>query len=223
MKHRSHARFALEGLEGVAVLMGVLLTWPVSKRWLKNWGSTDDERERTWPGDHLVSRLFATFTRAITIGVPPAAGWEWIVQFGLDRAGFYSYELLERVIGIPVVNVESILPEMQSLKVGDEIRLHPKAPGIPIGEIRPGEFICFGVRPDSSDAATCPNPNRSWSLYIEPNGQDSCRLLLRTCLEPLRDDSWLKRSAAALEESIDFVMEQRMLRSIKRLAERSRQ
>ena len=36
------------------------------------------------------------------------------MQFGLGRAGFYSYELLERVTGIPVRNVESVMPTMQT-------------------------------------------------------------------------------------------------------------
>jgi hypothetical protein len=140
----------------------------------------------------------------------------------LDRAGFYSYELLERVVGIPVTNVESIEPTMQFLAVGDEIRLHPKAPGIAVADLRSGRHICFGTVEDTESGAAKPDPGRSWSMYLEPSTAGSCRLLLRGCVEPLREPSRLKRLGAALEEPIDFVMEHRMLRTVRRLAEASR-
>lgn len=76
------------------MLGGVLCTWPLSRRWLKHWGSHLQEREQTWPGDHFVSPNHETYTRAIDIRAPAEVVWRWIVQFGLGRAGFYSYELL---------------------------------------------------------------------------------------------------------------------------------
>jgi hypothetical protein len=56
-------------------------------------------------------------------------------------------------------------------------------------------------------------------MYVESTSAGSCRLLVRSCIESPRQFSRLQRSGMALEESIDFVMEQRMLRTIKRLAE----
>ena len=126
---------------------------------------------------------------------------------------------MERLAGIPVKNVESIEPALQSLSVGDEIRLHPKAPGIPIASLQTGRHICFGVLDDPSRTDTRPDPARSWSIYVEPIAADSCRLLLRGCIESLREPSLLKRIALIFDEPIDFVMEQRMLRTVKRLAE----
>lgn len=222
MTHRTRTRFVLESLEGVVVSVVVLCSWPVSRRWLRHWGSRVEERERAWPGDRLVSPGHETHTRGITIEAPPDAIWPWIVQFGLGRAGFYSYELLERLSGIPVVNVESVESSLQSLAVGDEIRLHPTAPGIPVGDLRPGRHICFGERRHAAPADGSPGPGRSWSMYIEPVSADVSRLLLRSCVEPLREASWVKRLASALEAPIDFVMEQRMLRTVRRLAEAGR-
>jgi len=221
-KHRSRLRFVLEGLEGLVVLPAFLLTWPVSKRWLDNWGSLPAERARIWPGDRLVAGQQKTYVRAIVIAAPAARVWRWVVQFGLGRAGFYSYELLERLVGIPVTNVENIEARLQSLTVADEILLHPKAPGIPVREIEEPRRICFGGEAAGASTAASPDPTRSWSIYIEPTDEASCRLVLRGCLEPLRDRSLAKRFGRALESPIDFVMEQRMLRTIKRLAERER-
>jgi len=49
-------------------------------------------------------------------------------------------------------------------------------------------------------------------------GERASRLVIRGCFEP--NDSLGKKVTAAIEEPIDFVMEQRMLRTIKRLAEK---
>lgn len=219
MKYRSRSRFILEGFEGLVVLGCVLCTWPVSKRWLRQWGSRPEERQGPWAGDEFVSGKDDGYTRAIDVLAPADTVWRWIVQFGLERAGFYSYELLERIAGIRVTNLESIDPEMQSLAVGDAIRLHPKAPLIPVASLQVGRHICFGAPEDTDPNAATPNPARSWSIYIEPTSTEACRLILRGYIEPLRKPTWHRRLAGALEEPVDFVMEQRMLRTVKRLAE----
>ena len=218
MTYRSRLRFLLEGIEGVVVLLLVFGTWPVSRHWLRNWGSSPAERDRTWPGDQLVAAAHETSTRALHVAAPPAAVWPWLVQFGLDRAGFYSYELLERAAGIPVKNVESIVAAFQALDVGDEIKLHPKAPGIPVGALKPERYVCFGLA-DGAPVGASSDPRRSWSIYLEPAPSESCRLILRSCIEPLREPTMLKRVGLGLEQPIDFVMEQRMVRTLRRLAE----
>jgi hypothetical protein len=217
--HRSAGRFAIESAEGFGLLPLVLLTWPVSRRWLENWGSRPDERAGTWPGDTLVDAAGHTYTRAIDIAAAGPAVWPWVVQFGLGRAGFYSYELFERLVGIPVKNVESIVSELQSMAIGDEIRLHPNAPGIPVGLLEPGAHVCYGSLDESGDSSSKSDLGRSWSMYILPTGTNSSRLVLRGCNERVRDPSIGKRLSLALETAIDFLMEQRMLRTIRRLAE----
>lgn len=220
--YRSQSRFILESIEGMLLLLLVFCSWPVSKHWLKQWGSRSEERERNWLGDELVSSGYESYTRAINIAAPTNVVWKWVVQFGLGRAGFYSYELLERLAGIPVKNVESIVPALQSLSVGDEIRLHPKSPGIPVAMLETGRHVCFGKQEGSDHSSMRADPRRSWSIYVEPTPPHACRLLVRGCIERLREPTWPKRLALALGEPVDFVMEQRMLRTIQRLAESSR-
>lgn len=219
MSYRSFPRFVFESIEGIGVLLAVMITWPVSKRWLRNWGADPDERERAWPGDALVSPHHETYTRAVSIAAPASVVWKWVVQFGLGRAGFYSYELFERVIGIPVKNVESIEPALQSLQVGDAIQLHPKAPGIPVAFLELGKHVCFGGANESGPAEAAPGPARSWSIYLESRSPGNSRLLLRGCIEPPQRPTVMTRLSLALEGPIDFIMEQRMLRTVRRLAE----
>lgn len=223
IERSSKVRLILEGVEGVVVALSVLLTWPLSRRWLRNWGSSPAERRRVWPGDRFVMPVHRTYTRAISIAAPSEAVWPWLIQFGLGRGGFYSYELLERLAGIPVCNVDSIVPDFQDLAVGDEIRLHPKAPGIPVAALEAGKHLCFGMLEGLNDAVERPDPARSWSMYVEPGaGRNSSRLLLRGCLETTRKQTLLKRLGILIEEPIDFIMEQRMLRTIRRLVEGQR-
>jgi len=217
--HRSTLRFVLETAEGLGLLPLVLLSWPLSRSRLANWGSRPAERDRTWPGDALVTGMHRSYTRAIDIAAASSDVWQWVVQFGLGRAGFYSYELFERIVGIPVKNVESVISELQSLSVGDEIRLHPKAPGIPVGLLEPGAHVCYGTLDDPALSNSKPDPGRSWSMYILPTGPNSSRLVLRGCIEPVRQPSMSKWLSLALDAPIDFLMEQRMLRTIRRLAE----
>ena len=215
--YRSRFRFILEGVEGLILLPLILLSWPLSRRFLGNWGATTSECTGPWPGNALAPSAVKTFTRAIDIDASAEIVWSWVVQFGLDRAGFYSYELLERMAGIPVRNVEVVLPAYQSLELETEIKLHPNVPGIPVGALLETRHICFGQTEDT--AASTPDPRRSWSIYIEPHQQKSCRLILRSCIEELRVPTLGKRLGLAFEEPIDFLMEQRMLRTIRRLAE----
>ena len=222
IRYRSTLRFLYEALEGLVLAPLVIVTWPVCQRWLSNWGSTPDERGRTWPGDAHVADPEVINTRAVAVAAPPEAIWPWIVQFGLGRAGFYSYELLERLVGIPVRNVESIVPDFQTLDVGDEVKLHPTAPGVPVAEVRASEYVCFGVSEALAERFDRPDPARSWSMYLVPEGGDRTRLVLRSCIEAPSRRTLVTRAGRTIEESVDFLMEQRMLRTLRRLARADR-
>ena len=216
-QYRTTARFAIESIEGLLLSPLIILMWPIARRWLRDWGSTAAERAESWPGDALAPAATVVQTRAVDIRAPAAAVWPWVVQFGLGRAGFYSYELIERLVGIPVRNVESMLPDYQSLEVGEEIKLHPDAPGIPVGKVDPGRHVCFGgIGEPTTDIQEL---RRSWSMYIVSLSPRSTRLVLRTCIEELQAPTVTKRLGAALETPVDFIMEQRMLRTLRRLSE----
>ena len=63
---------------------------------ISTWGAAD---EATQPliGDDLAEAINAT--RAITIEAPISQVWKWVIQLGADRAGFFSYHFLERMLG----------------------------------------------------------------------------------------------------------------------------
>ncbi len=209
-------------MEGFAFLVLAIVTWPLSRWFLGDLGARPGELRRQWPGDRLLSRIDLRATRAVTIRTTADAVWPWLLQFGLYRGGFYSYELLERLGGIDVRNVERILPELQSLEIGQEILLHPSAPGLWLALLEPGRHLCFRSWKDDQDLAhRDPGIVASWSLYLVAESADSCRLLLRACKHERRPRSLGARLAATFfEDPLDLVMEQRMLRTLRRLAER---
>jgi len=91
--------------------------------WQLRWGATDEELERPMPGDEVVERPTFNATRAVTIEARPQEIWPWIVQMGMTRAGWYSYDLLDN-LGRP--SARRILPQFQNPKIGDVIPMSPE-------------------------------------------------------------------------------------------------
>jgi hypothetical protein len=60
-------------------------------------------------------------TRAVEIDAPLPAIWPWLVQMGPGRGGAYTYDWIERRLGIGIHNSDRIIPEFQHLQVGDVI------------------------------------------------------------------------------------------------------
>ena len=107
------------------VLLLAVVYWTGIYPWMKNWGSTAAERQMALPGDDLHPDLTGHSTQAITINAPSDVVWQWLVQIGQDRAGFYTYTWLENLVGADIHNANEIHPEWQTLEVGDMWRVVP--------------------------------------------------------------------------------------------------
>lgn len=210
----------LEGFEGFILIIVCTLFWPILRYILRNIGTTLEEREREWPGDTLLERADRTSTRAINIDTNPQNIWPWIVQIGRDKAGFYSYEAVENLAGLDVKNRETIVPEFQTLREGEFISLHPNGQGVYADKIKPNEhLICRDWKDDSKIEELRPVSKKTWSFYIVQVNADRSRLIIRSCEETLRPDFLHVLVTLLFMDPIDFVMEYKMLRTIKRLTE----
>lgn len=99
----------------------------VIRRRMNRWGATQDEARGWLPGDELHPESRLVSTRAVTIDAPPEEIWPWLVQMGHGRAGFYSHDWVERLMGVRYADGHSatrIHPEFQDLKVGDTVPYH---------------------------------------------------------------------------------------------------
>jgi hypothetical protein len=106
----------------VALSATVVAYARVVRPWQLAWGASPEEVSRILPSDDLVTAPTFNATRAITIGAPPEQVWPWIVQIGVTRAGWYSYDLLDN-LGRP--SARDIIPELQDLKPGDIVPMSP--------------------------------------------------------------------------------------------------
>jgi hypothetical protein len=163
-------RRAAAGLGLGAVVSAVLL-----RPWLVRFGSTAEERARELPGDDVVEGDAQQITRAITIEAPPSAVWPWLVQMGQDRGGFYSHDRLERLFGARIRNAEEIVPEWQSLAVGDLVRTYPDS----FGKRDLGWTVAV-LEPERTLVLRSGTSAWSWTLALDPlDGGARTRLLSR--------------------------------------------
>ena len=108
----------LLGLVVIAVV--AMITYVLASPLISTWGATQEEAARSLPGDGLVPEPAAQSTMALTIDAPPEEVWGWLVQMGVDRAGFYTYLFVENtLLRLGVVEADRIHSEWQDIEVGD--------------------------------------------------------------------------------------------------------
>ncbi len=129
------------------------------------WGATDEEAARAMPGDQIQPQPIFNTTRAITIGARPEQIWPWLVQMGYQRAGFYGYDWFDND-GVP--SADRIIPALQHLVVGDDIRIGVGAP-----------FKVVEVEPNHSLVWASPDGGYSMALALYPVDASHTRLLWR--------------------------------------------
>jgi len=204
---------ALAGL-GAFALSRVTLRSSSATRW---------ERNRPLPGDDAVPGASSASTMATTIDAPPAAVWQWLVQIGSDRAGFYSFDHLDNA-GRP--SVEEIRPEWQTLAVGDRLASTPSGrTWFVVTELEPERSLV--LRASIDPCARCsydPAGERprffidsSWAFVLEPLASRT-RLLVRT--KSAARPVLLARLANVLFfDPAHWIMQTRQLIRIRHLAE----
>jgi hypothetical protein len=150
---------------GAAVTLGVYVGWIRPRAFA--WGATREEASRPMTGDDLCPRPHLNATRAVTIAAPPEAIWPWLVQWGWNRAGFYSYDLLDN-LGRP--SARQILPEFQDLAVGDWVPMSGKT--TPYTAYRVTRLEPFSLM-------LWQKPGGTWLWLLEPDGTGCTRLITR--------------------------------------------
>lgn len=218
------SRVTLRAFALLASFLLLLLAFLLFVRpWFGNWGTTADERRRPLPGDSIIANAAAQGTRAITIDAPVERVWAWLSQTGQNRSGFYSYDLLENLVGCQMPIEDRLHPEQQHWRLGDKLWMYPphRAGGIGFATLKeyvPGRALGFATRAVGTPLSA--PEDGSWSFVLEPLGRSRTRLLIRGRMAPGR--SWAGRAFDRLFfEPVHFVMERRMMIGLKELAERS--
>jgi hypothetical protein len=212
-------------------VVGAALTLPIAwARWfspaMRGWGARPNDLYRPLPGDDLVPEPDMRHTRGITIAAPPEAVWPWLLQLGQGRGGLYSYDWLENLAGCDIQSVDSIVPELQGLAVGDIVSLRKgDMPAFLVSAIDPGRSLVMVARDPSTGAPAHADPDvpmavdESWAFVLEPDGDGATRLLVRG--RRRTRGARLDRVAWSLVEAVSLPMERRMLLGIRDRAERT--
>jgi hypothetical protein len=212
--HPNHGR--LWHIAGVAAGAGFLIyvtAAAVLFPWSRTWGSTRDEILMTLPGDRPDRDPALEIQHAVTIDAPPSAVWPWLVQLGQDRAGFYSYDWLERGFGVDIRNVKEIRTEWQTRSHGEYVPatqpgylagLFGDRPGWTITELDPGRAIVLD----------------HWGAFVlKPTTDGKTRFIIRSTISNRSIPVWASTLNFMMFEAPHFIMERRMMLTIKALAE----
>jgi hypothetical protein len=166
---------------GLVVLAAVVvITYVLAHPWIFTWGATEEEAGRNLPGDEVVPKPAAQSTLAVTIGAPPKEVWGWLVQMGVDRAGFYTYLFVENtLLRLSVVEADRIHPEWQDIKVGDHFWFTTEDyPGPRQGP------VVMNIAPETAlilcEAKSAEDCSGTWQFVLDGRTQGSTRLLFRS-------------------------------------------
>jgi hypothetical protein len=138
----------VNGFAGAGMIAAALLT-PFLRRRRLIWVVGAATADRSFPGDDLVARLRWAWTHAIDIDAPAEAVWPWVSQIGADRAGFYSYQWLENLVGCQIRNADEIHPDWAH-RAGGSLLLHPKALPLQIVAVEDGRSLIAYMAPKQS-------------------------------------------------------------------------
>ncbi len=200
-------------LVGFAAYVAVLI---LVRPWHSSWGSTRSEQQMQLIGDPPIGESHYRIDHAITVRAPADSVWQWLVQIGQDRAGFYSYDWLERAFGDDIHNADAVVPVWQDRRVGDLVRAaQPTYLGGILGK-------------DLGWRVTAMEPGRAivldgWGAFVlSPLDARTTRVHIRTrgAGIPTLSGIAVRLAALLVLEPAHFIMERGMLIGLKSRVER---
>jgi proline iminopeptidase len=214
----------LDGIVGIAAIGATVLFSPLLRPWYVRWGATKAEASRRLAGDDLVPRPKSQITCARSISTSVEGVWPWLVQLGCQRAGWYSYDLLDNG-GVP--SAARILPEHQQLAPGNTVLLTPDGRlGYPVVVVEAEAILVLGGMLDTRTGGAIdpsdPLPEAYFGgsnvFVLEGIDDGSTRLIFRQRLDwnPTFANRLIYR---VFLEPIAFVMARKMIKGIQHRAE----
>ena len=211
MKKRSLAK----AFAGVAVA-GVIYSLFV-RPWHLRWGATEDETEMPLPGDDVKPNAGICVTHAVTVDAPPEKLWQWLIQIGQGRGGFFSYDFIENLFGLEIHNLYQLRPELQELKKGDWVRSAPEGWLGGRFENKAGWFVA-GIQKERFLVLRDEIEHGSWSFVLKQIPENKTRFIIRARGDrPVGLLRWMLH--LGLFEPAHFMMERKMMLNLKELAE----
>ncbi len=188
-----------------------------------SWGAKPAEIRVTLAGDELIRNPLLLATRAISIHTERTRVWPWLAQMGQGRGGFYSYEWLENLVRLDIHNTDRIVPEWQTLKVGDTIPFWRGA-GVKVLKVEPPSLLLLGGSIYSGNMVSqtptsTGNMGGTWAFALHESSPGETRLVVRTRVARF-SPAWLSiLICRLLIEPAHFIMERGMLYGVRKRSE----
>jgi proline iminopeptidase len=214
----------MRGITKAAALLIALGAYAVAVRpRLLRWGATEEEVEGEYPGAEIIQGGERTSTMAVTIDAPPSKVWPWLVQMGLGRGGWYSFDHLDNW---GHASSDRIHPEWQEIAVGMRLSSMPgERAWWEVAALEPQRFL--GLRA-SFDALLHPfdpsgeRPNAFtdslWAFQLKEEPMGRTRLVVSGYWARRPRWFWAIANAVFIEPS-HWIMETRQFANLKRRAE----
>lgn len=218
-KRKRNFRIAIIAFHAAVVLL--IVHHFIFRPMFLDWGAPESIQRQIFPGDSLTDGTH--HTRAVLIDATPEELWPWLHQIGQDRGGFYSYQWLENLFAAEMSNVYEIKPEFQwPRQPGDTIWLatkdHYNGQGYQIlAEVSAFKSMVMVGGDDYSKIRNGRKASGSWAFYLFPESPDKTWLVARSSDGDLSAPERLIRYFTF--EVPHYIMEKKMLKSIKKLAE----
>jgi hypothetical protein len=166
------------------------------------------------PGDEMIRHAAGSLTHAITVHCSRRELWPWIVQMGADRAGWYSYDILDNG---GRHSAERILQGLQNPSVGAVFPALPgRRDGFVLLESEPTHWLVLGWPTPVGDLSV------TWAFVLHEIDDDTTRLIVRArANDDYRFHGLPKSLSLLLARIVHFVMERKQLLEIARRAEKS--
>jgi hypothetical protein len=167
---------------------------------VETWGTTAEERQRSYPCDELLRDPSAAYFRAVTVHATPAVAFRWLCQL---RIAPYSYDWIDNS-GRQSPRV--LTPGLEDLAIGQ-----PVMRIFDLAAFDPGRHLTLRLRRPGLF------PPMFVSYLVAPTLPGSCRLIVKLVMRfrpGFRD-----RIVQALAPSLDWIMMRRQLLNLRMLAE----
>jgi proline iminopeptidase len=190
------------------------------------WGASDAELERPFPGAQIIPGGKRTGTMATTLDAPPTEVWPWLVQMGLDRGGWYSWDHLDNW---GRSSTHRIHPEWQHVAIGDRFTAKPDgSQWWEVVDLERERFLCLRMSLDLRGHPFDPRGPRprhstdsTWGFLLSGLPGERTRLVVSGYWS-LRPE-WLQGAASfLLLEPTHWIMQTRQFANLARRVQRAR-
>lgn len=189
------------GIIGGTLLIGLLILIKYGYRYWAN----EELKNRALPGDELILKKDAVlhFTKSIEINAPAEEAYKYLAQQGQHKAGFYSWDRLERLFTFKIYNTYHIVPEWTKIKIGDWMPYHQIGIGSEIMEVKEGHYFtmlsdsrkkyenkgmkAFGFNPIPGGKYAW-----TWNFIVEPINDNKC-VFIQRCYNSFSPNNILTR------------------------------